>query len=128
MRHILFVEDDAKIRELFTRLLTMRGYQVAEARDGEQAVALVSQRRFDVIVMDVKMPKLDGVSAFQKIQAAAPSTKVVLTTGFSMNEELQDVLKQGLVECLRKPFTIDQLVALLDRLVASDPHRSLNTA
>ncbi len=117
MAHVLVVEDDEKIRDIVTRFLKLKGHRVAEARDGEQAVAVAAREYFDVVFMDVKMPKLDGLSACQQVRAASPSTKVVLITGFTPTETLQHMLQEGIVEYVHKPFTFVQLEALMQRLM-----------
>lgn len=119
MLNILCVEDDEKTRDVFTRFLKLKGHQVCEAKDGQQAVAFATQRRFDLVLMDVKMPTLDGISACRQIRTAAPTTTVVLMTGFSDSEDLQQVLQEGAVEYLHKPVTLDQLSALLERFRSS---------
>ena len=120
MLRVLVVEDDLKIREMFLRFFRMKGYHAQEASDGEAAVALVSLQPFDVILMDVKMPKLDGLSATKQIRQAMPGMKIVLITGYSGSEDLTRLLVPGFVECLRKPCTFPELSAVLDRLCAQD--------
>ena len=117
--HILVVEDDEQVRDSVTRLLTLKGYQVTEARHGQQAVELATRQPFDLVLMDVKMPTLDGVSAFRQIRAASPTTKVIFTTGFAMNEELKQALTEGRVACLQKPFTYEQLSVMMEQLLSS---------
>ncbi len=118
---ILVVEDDEKVRDSVTRLLKLKGYTITEARHGQQAVELATAQPFDLVLMDVKMPKLDGVSALRQIRAVRPGTRVILTTGFSMSEEMKQVLAEGKAECLQKPFTYDQLTAAMERLLSAPP-------
>lgn len=118
MARLLLVEDDTRTRDLFSQFFRMKGYQVLEAKDGEEAVALAGQQPFDLIVMDVKMPKLDGLEAFHRIRAGCPSSKVLLMTGFTMKpEELNHVLQESTVAYVHKPFTFDQLTAVISRLM-----------
>ena len=116
MLNILIVEDDTKIRDCFVQFLKLKGHRVREARDGVQAVAEATKEPFDLIFMDVKMPKLDGLTAFEQIHKVAPSTKVVLITGYHVDEGLSKALIDGVVECLRKPFTLDQLTDVVNRV------------
>lgn len=116
MLQILFVEDDEKIRDCLVGYLKLKGHRVREAVNGEQAVALGSREAFDLILMDVKMPKLDGMSACQRIHQAMPSVRVVLMTGFHMTEELERLVKAGVTECLQKPLLTKDLDGLLTRL------------
>jgi CheY-like chemotaxis protein len=117
---ILVVEDDDKIRGFFTRFLSAAGHRVKEAQDGQEAVQVACRQRFDLVLMDVKMPKLDGISAFRQIRQASPSTKVVLVTGFDLDGELKQELLRGTVECLQKPLLLHDLEALLARMTAPD--------
>jgi len=112
------VEDDEKVRDSMTRLLTLKGYGVTEARHGQQAVELATAHPFDLVLMDVKMPTLDGVSAFRQIRAAYPNVKVIFTTGCAITEELKQALTEGRVDVLHKPFTYDQLTVVIERLLA----------
>jgi len=122
MARLLLVEDDHRTRDLFGQFFRMKGYQVFEARDGEEAVAMAGRQAFDLIVMDVKMPKLDGLEAFHRIREVCASSKVLLMTGFTMNEELDHLLvKDSTVAYVHKPFTFDQLTAAISRLMEAPP-------
>ena len=118
---ILVVEDDIKIRELFLRFLRMKGYEVDEAGDGEEAIERLRRRTYVLVLLDVKMPKLDGLSALSQIRVLAPTAKILLITGFSVDPELERVLQPGVVECFHKPLTFDQLSIAIERLTASSP-------
>ena len=121
MLTFLIVEDEARIRDLFTQFLKMKGYRVIEAKDGQEAVEAVRQQLFDLVIMDVKMPRVGGIDALQQIRAASPSTKVLFITGFGLTEEIEAVLQEGLVECIRKPFTFEQLITTVHRITTAAP-------
>ena len=116
MLRLLIVEDDGRLRDLFSRLLKLKGHQVREAQDGQEAVQVASQEVFDLVVMDIKMPKLDGISAFHKIRSATPSTPIMLITGYQVTPDLEALLGKGTVEYLRKPFTFDHFMEAIDRM------------
>ena len=120
MGKILFVEDEEKIRDSCVRYLKLKGHQVREATNGQQAVTMAIKEPFDLVVMDVKMPKLDGISACQQIRTSCPSTRVVLVTGYSSTEEIEQALEEGVVAYLRKPFTFEALSTLVDQMTAQD--------
>lgn len=120
MLKILFVEDEEKIRDACVRYLKLKGHQVREAMNGQQAVTMAIKEPFDLVVMDVKMPKLDGLSACQQIRQSAPSTRVLLVTGYSATGDLEQVLQDGVVQCLRKPFTFEALSAVVDAMTQSE--------
>ena len=117
MPEILFVDDDEKIRDIFGRLLDARGYHVRTARDGQEAVEVVHQQSFDLIIMDVKMPRLDGCAAYRHIHELLPETPVVLMTGYGVRDELDALVKQGAVAYLHKPVLMKDLESTVNRLL-----------
>ena len=121
MSDLLFVEDDEKIREIFTRFLTSKGYEVHTAKDGQEAVDLAATGEFALIIMDVKMPKLDGLSAFQAIHRERPKTPVILMTGYRATPELEALSQQGVLAYLHKPVLMKDLELLIQRLLNGDP-------
>lgn len=121
MLNILIAEDDAKARDCFAQFLRLKGHSVREATDGAEAVAVASESPFDLVLMDVKMPRLDGISAFRQIRARFPNTPIVLVTTYTINEALERTLQEGAVVCLQKPLLFKDLEALLDQ-VATHGH------
>ena len=122
MLSLLLVEDDDRTRDLFSQFFHMKGYQVHEARNGEEAVDMACRKSFDLVLMDVKMPKVDGLEAFHRIRQVAPSSKVLLMTAFGIGEALENLLKEPTVAYLHKPFTFDQLMTAIGELMAADAH------
>ena len=102
---VVIAEDEALIRLDLREMLEEEGYEVvAEAADGEQAVALVTEHRPDLAVLDVKMPVLDGISAAEQI-AAARIAPVVMLTAFSQRELVERARAAGAMAYLVKPFS-----------------------
>ena len=124
MLTFLVVEDEARIRDLFTQFLKMKGYRVFEAKDGQEAVEAVRRQLFDLVIMDVKMPRVGGIDALRQIREASPSTKVLFITGFGLTEEIEGLLEEGMVECIRKPFTFEQLITTVQRMTTTAPRSS----
>ena len=118
MARILVVEDESKIREEFTRYFMAKGYQAEEARDGLEALEAVARGPFDVIVMDIKMPRMDGISAFHRIRMVCPKTPVIFITGYRVGDDGVEAFKDQAVEYLHKPFTFDELSSLVTRMAA----------
>ena len=118
MLKLLLVEDETRIRELFGQFLRMKGYHVEEARDGQEAVDMVARSAFDLVLMDIKMPRLNGMAALDQVRRIAPSTKVLLMTGFGANAELEASLQDGVVAYLPKPLTFNQLTATIEQMTA----------
>jgi AmiR/NasT family two-component response regulator len=115
---VLVVEDEALIRLDLTEMLTEEGYTVAgEAGDGEQAVALARELRPDLVIMDVKMPKVDGIAAAASIvdERIAP---VVMLTAFSQRDLIEQARDAGAMAYLVKPFARHELVPAIELAVS----------
>jgi AmiR/NasT family two-component response regulator len=117
-RRVVIAEDEALIRLDLKEMLEEEGYVVvAEAADGEQAVALTEEHRPDLVVLDVKMPRLDGISAAERI-AAARLAPVVELTAFSQRELVERARDAGAMAYLVKPFTKADLMPALEMAMA----------
>ena len=117
-RRVLIAEDEALIRMDLAEMLAEEGYDVVgQAGDGEKAVALAEELRPDLVVLDVKMPKLDGISAAQRIaeQRIAP---VVILTAFSQRELVERARDAGAMAYLVKPFSRTDLVPAIEMAVS----------
>ena len=115
---VLVVEDEALIRLDLTEMLTEEGYVIAgEAGDGEQAVALARELRPDLVIMDVKMPKVDGIAAAASIveERIAP---VVMLTAFSQRDLIEQARDAGAMAYLVKPFARHELVPAIELAVS----------
>jgi AmiR/NasT family two-component response regulator len=122
-RSVLVAEDEALIRLDIVEMLRENGYNVvAEAGDGEQAVQLAEQHRPDIVVMDIKMPILDGISAAERI-VSARIAPVVLLTAFSQRELVERARDAGAMAYVVKPFTAADLVPALE--IAASRHTEL---
>lgn len=124
MLHMLIVEDDERLRDLFVQLLRLKGHHVREARDGAEAVTLATRESPDLIVMDVKMPKLDGISAVRQIRSALPTARIILISGYRATPELEAITQEGRVIYLHKPFTFEQFLTALDQLTTPSANGS----
>lgn len=110
----MIAEDEALIRMDLAEMLAEEGYEVVgQAADGEQAVALAMEHRPDLVVMDVKMPKLDGIAAASQI-ARARIAPVVMLTAFSQRELVERAREAGAMAYLVKPFTPSDLVPAIE--------------
>lgn len=114
MRRVVVAEDEAVIRLDIVEMLREVGYDVVgEAADGESAIRLVEELRPDLVVMDIKMPILDGISAAERI-ARARIAPVVLLTAFSQKELVERARDAGAMAYVVKPFTSADLMPALE--------------
>ncbi|MDQ1617942.1 MAG: two-component system, response regulator PdtaR [Actinomycetota bacterium] len=117
-RRVLIAEDEALIRLDLKEMLEEEGYTVVgEAGDGEQAVALAGELRPDLVVLDVKMPRLDGISAAERI-AGARIAPVVILTAFSQRELVERARDAGAMAYLVKPFAKADLLPAIEIAMA----------
>ena len=111
MSKILLVEDDSTNRDMISRYLTLLGYRIVVAPDGMQAVTLAQTERPDLILMDMRLPVMDGWEATRRIKAA-PATctiPVIALTAYAMDDERQLCLKAGCDDYETKPLEFPRL-------------------
>ncbi len=101
---ILVVDDDQATRLMLTYALTDAGHRVTEASDGEEAISLVAERIFDVAILDVRLPKVDGLTIFRRLRQKSPSTSVILMTAFATVPDAVGSLRDGAYDYVTKPF------------------------
>ena len=115
---ILIVDDEPSLRETLADLLEDDGYEVATAASGEVAIEMCSAHRYDVILMDVRMPGIDGVEAFRRIRRHQPDVRVIIMTAYSTEELEQQALAEGALAFLPKPLEISQVTKLIGEVPA----------
>ena len=110
---ILLVDDNEDFLDSTRDVLEEEGYRVSTARDGEQALSLMDQDLFDVVLMDIKMPKMNGVETFIKMKEKKPDIKVVLFTAFVLSKLIRLAHQEGALAIYDKPINMGELLALL---------------
>ena len=110
---ILVVDDNEEFCRNVTDILELRDYEVMSAYDGFKGLELVKENSYDLVLMDVKMPVMDGVETYKKIKEIAPDTPVVMVTAFAVEDLLREALQQGAYGSLKKPIDFDQLLGLI---------------
>lgn len=120
MAKILIAEDERDIRDLITFTLRFAGYEVIAASNGEEAVTLALQEVPDLILLDVRMPRMTGYEACAKIKEnqATKDTPVMFLSAKGQETEIQAGLSAGAVEYLLKPFAPDQLISRIQAVLA----------
>lgn len=106
---ILVVDDDQATRLSLSFALGDAGHRVTEASDGEEATALASERTFDVAVLDVRLPKVDGLTIFRRLRLRSPTTAVILMTAYATIPDAVASLREGAYDYVTKPFDPEEL-------------------
>jgi two-component system response regulator HydG len=114
MRKILVVDDDADLRMTLVSALAESQYQVEQACDGEEAVNRIKAGAFDLVLMDVNMPKMSGIEALKEIKAHDPSIMVIILTAFSNIRDAIEATRLGAYNYLEKPVKSENLVYMID--------------
>ena len=115
--HVLVVDDDKAVRESLRRSLEFNGYVVALAGDGAEALAGIANHDPDVVVMDVMMPRLDGIEATKALRAAGNDVPILVLTARDAVGDRVDGLDAGADDYLTKPFALEELLARLRALL-----------
>ena len=112
---ILVVDDDLAHRTMLRTLIGGWGYDITEASDGTEAIEKVQNRPFDLILMDVRMLKISGLEALERIKSFNPSIPVIIMTAYSSIESAVSALKSGAYDYLTKPLDFDKLKVTIER-------------
>jgi DNA-binding NtrC family response regulator len=110
---VLLVEDETIVRESLRDWLTEDGYDVECVDTGEEALARIKQEDFGVVVLDLRLPGVDGLQVFEQAKELKPETKGVIITAYPSKETLDEARRLGLVDYLVKPFKISDLEKLI---------------
>lgn len=111
--NVLVVDDDRGIRFTLEGIIDDEGYSVRGAEDGYQAIALAKETTFHWVFMDIRMPGLNGVETYLEIKKISPECRVVMMTGFSVEELVNQALEEGVYAVLFKPLPVEQVLELL---------------
>jgi DNA-binding response OmpR family regulator len=108
-KRLLVIDDDPQVRSLVRRTFQAPDYEVFEASDGDEAVAVVLEKHPDLILLDMHMPRLDGVAALDEIRTREPGAAVVMLTGDHNPTHAKTAMDRGACDYITKPFNIETL-------------------
>lgn len=107
---ILIIDDEASIRKTLSEILSFEGYKVTEAVDGEEGLKLFSEKTFNAVLCDIKMPKLDGIEFLEKAGATAADIPIIMISGHGTIETAVEAVKKGAYDFISKPPDLNRLL------------------
>ena len=110
---VLIVDDEANMRRTLADILRDEGYQVTTAGTGAEAVELCSKAKYDIVLMDVRMPGMDGVEAFRRIRRHQEGVRVILMSAYGLEDLKHAALDEGAIAFLSKPLDLERTVKLI---------------
>ena len=114
---ILVVDDEVQIAQLLTGLLEAEGYKVQSANDGEEAIERLRDEEFDLLLTDLRMPRMGGMELIEAAREIQPDLDSLIMTAFASTDTAVTALRGGVSDYLRKPFAMDRLIASVHRLL-----------
>jgi response regulator RpfG family c-di-GMP phosphodiesterase len=112
---VLIVDDEKFIRDILADFLGMEGYLVRTAEDGAAALHELQSRPYDIVISDLKMPRMGGIELLEQIAQAAPNALTVIMTGFGTVETAIDAMKRGAYDYILKPFKVEEVIHVVQR-------------
>jgi len=111
---ILVVDDKFSDRETLKTILEDKGYRVATAKDGTEAIEMVKSKHYDIIFLDVILPGMDGVETFERVKGIDPEVTVIMMTGYTAEDLVRKAVSEGAYTCIYKPFDMEKLIGLVE--------------
>jgi CheY-like chemotaxis protein len=101
---ILIVDDHQLLADCLADSFKIFGYETQRVLSGLEAITIIQEQSFDIVLMDIRMPSINGVETLKEIKKYSPHTEVILMTGYAASELIEEGLKAGAYMCLQKPF------------------------
>ncbi|MCH7500715.1 MAG: sigma-54-dependent Fis family transcriptional regulator, partial [Nitrospinae bacterium] len=120
-KKILIVDDEPEMRIAITEALKREGHQTEAAENGADALLRLEGEAFDLVISDVKMPKMSGQDLLREIKEQWPHTRVIMMTAYGTIDNAVESMKQGAFDYLLKPFSIEILAGTVNRAFLSEP-------
>ncbi|MCJ7602509.1 MAG: sigma-54 dependent transcriptional regulator [Desulfobulbaceae bacterium] len=117
MAYILIADDEAKIRHILKIMLELKGHRADQAENGAQALKMLAERAYDLVVSDIRMPEMDGLTLIDKIQQMESPCPVVFITAFATVDSAVDAMKRGALDYITKPFEEERILVTVEKAV-----------
>ncbi|MEX2116547.1 MAG: response regulator [Bacteroidota bacterium] len=116
---ILVVDDEEALRTVLSSELEGEGYQVNTAADGDEAIKIIGTQQFHLILLDIKMPNVDGFEVLKFVKQHQPATKVIMLTGFADLKNAIESKKLGAEDFVSKPYDLVDLLTTVERVLGT---------
>src|SRR5215213_4766355 len=110
MAAILIIDDEKSIRKTLTEILSYEGYKIDEASDGEEGLKKFKEKIYDLVLCDIKMPKLDGIEFLEKAKQVNPDVPIIIISGHGNIETAVEAVKKGAFDFIQKPPDLNRLL------------------
>jgi two-component system OmpR family response regulator len=124
---ILVVDDENGIRTLLSEVLNIAGFQVTMAADGLDALNQIRKNKFDLVLLDVNLPKVDGFAILEKIRASAPTQPIIMISARTEKDDVTHGLRLGADDYIRKPFSVEELVLRVENRLRKTSNSEVET-
>ena len=115
---IFVVDDEESLRTVLSTELTSEGYDVQTAADGDDAIGVLGKEKFDLILLDIKMPRVNGFEVLKYVKEKQPATKVVMLTAFADLKNAIESKKLGAEDFVSKPYDLVDLLTTIERVLS----------
>jgi len=117
MVKILIIDDERAIRETLEMFLREKGYEVATSEDGEEGLTSVDRERPDIVILDIRLPGMDGLEVLRRIKERGEDIHVIMITAYPDAETARQAKKSGAYECIHKPLDADEFETAIEKAV-----------
>ncbi|HID97093.1 MAG TPA: sigma-54-dependent Fis family transcriptional regulator [Thermodesulfobacteriaceae bacterium] len=117
MAYILVVDDESKIRHILKIMLELKGHQVDQAGDGAEALKMLEERAYDLVISDIRMPGIDGLALLDSIRGMDIPCPVIFITAYATVDSAVDAMKRGAVDYITKPFEEERIILTVEKAV-----------
>ncbi len=114
---VLVIDDEEALRSVLSEALELEGYEVQIAQDGEEGLRKLEQRSFDVVLLDLRMPRVQGLPVLETVQSEYPSLPVIVISGLASDADFEKARDAGAYACVKKPFDMNELLATVKSAV-----------
>jgi DNA-binding response OmpR family regulator len=120
---LLYADDEPALRELVQNHLSLEGFEVETAADGVEAIDMINKNRYDLVLLDVHMPKKDGVEVLKYIKNKKITSRLIMLTGDGDPHIVSECAKYGAMDYLTKPYNYHELIEAIDRVLSDSSSR-----